>query len=143
MINVNATLIVQIISFLVLVYILNRILLKPIMNIIEKRSSKIANDKEQLANLKEETESLIEKCISIEKDARKKALDQNSSLKREADKEADDLFNIAKNEIKGIREEADREIESKIEEANQSLKEFASQLSEDLTIKVIGRRFAG
>lgn len=142
MINVNATMIVQIVSFLVLVYILNRILLKPIMDIIEKRSSKIASDKEQLTNLKEETESLIEKCISIEKDARKKALDQNSSLKREADEEADRLFNIAKNEIKGIREKADREIESKIEEANQSLNEYASQLSEDLTEKVIGRRFA-
>ena len=143
MINVNATIIVQIISFLVLVYILNRILLKPVMSIIEKRSSKIANDKKQLITLKEETESLIEKCISIEKDARKKAQDQNSSLKRDADEEADRLFNIAKTEIKGIREEADREIESKIEEANQSLKEFASQLSEDLTEKVIGRRFAG
>jgi len=142
MININATILIQIINFLVLLFILNRILLRPIMNVIEKRDRKIEDEKEQLINLEEETKTLIEKCISIEKDARKKALGKNSTLKKEADDEAEKIFNSARDEINGIRKASDKEIESKIEEASRSLKEFASELSEELTEKVIGRRFA-
>lgn len=142
MINVNATLFLQIINFLVLVFILNRILLRPIMNVIGKRDRKIEDEKKELINIEEETRALMEKCVSIEKDARKKAVVQNSVLKKEADNQAESIFNSAKDEINGIREEADKEIEEKIEEASRSLKEFASDIAEELTEKVIGRRFA-
>ena len=142
MINVNATIVIQIINFLVLLFILNRILLRPIMDIVEKRNSKIKEEKQQLINLEEETKALIERCASIEKDARKKALEQNSALKKEADDEAEKIINSARDEINGIREESEKEIDSKIEEASRSLRDFASELAEELTEKVIGRRFA-
>ena len=142
MINVNATLIVQIINFLILLFILNRILLRPIMDIVEKRSAKIEDEKERLINLEEETRTLMEKCISIEKESRKKAMEQSALLKKEAGEQAEEFFNKAKDEISGIREETDKEIESKIEEASQSLKKMASDIAEELTEKVIGRRFA-
>ena len=142
MININATLVVQIINFLILMFILNRILLGPIRNIIERRSRKIEDEIIQLGNLQQETKDLIEKCKSIEKKARKKASDKSNLLKNEASEKADDIFNKAKDEINGIREETDRKIDSKIEEASRSLKKFAADLAEELTEKVIGRRFA-
>ncbi len=142
MINVNATLIVQIINFLILMFILNRILLRPISNIIERRSQKIEDEKKRLDNLQQETKELIEKCVAVEKKARKEAAEQSSLLKKEAGEKAEEIFNRAKDDISAIREEADREIDSKIEEASRSLKKFASGLAEELTEKVIGRRFA-
>ncbi|MBN2419631.1 MAG: ATP synthase F0 subunit B [Deltaproteobacteria bacterium] len=143
MINVNATLLVQIINFLILMFILNRILLKPITEIIERRSKKIEDEKKRLVNLQQEAKELVEKCESIERKARKEASEQSNILKKEASEKAEDIFNRAKEEINSIREEADREINSKIEEASLSLKIFASELADELTEKVIGRRFAG
>ena len=142
MINVNATIVVQIISFLILVFILNKILLRPIMEIVEKRSVKIKDEQERLNNLEEETRSLMEKCVSIEKESRKKAIEQSALLRKEASDQAEEIFNKTKDEISGIREETDKEIQSKIEEASLSLKKMASDLAEELTEKVIGRRFA-
>ena len=142
MINVNATLLVQIINFLILLFILNRILLRPISNIIERRSNKIEDETKQLGNLQQETKDLIERCASVEKKARKEASEQSNLLKKEAGEKAEDIFNKTKEDISNIRKEADREIDSKIEEASRSLKKFASDLSEELTEKVIGRRFA-
>ena len=142
MINVNATLIIQIINFLILLFILNRILLRPIMEIVEKRSAKIEDDKERLNNLEEETRALMEKCISVEKESRKKAMEQSALLKKEAGDQAEEIFNKVKDEISGIREETDKEIQGKIEEASRSLKKMASDIAEELTEKVIGRRFA-
>ncbi len=141
MISINATLIVQVIHFLILMFILNRIMLKPIMNIIERRSRKIEEDKKQREDLKSETEELVQKCISIEKEARKKAVAESSLLRSEASEKAEDIVNKARDEISGIREKADHEIDSKIEEASSSLKKFASEIAEELTEKVIGRRF--
>ena len=142
MINVNATIVVQIINFLILLFILNRILLRPVMDIVEKRSAKIGEEKERLNNLEEETRTLMEKCISIEKESRKKAMEQSALLKKEASDQAEEIFNKVKDKISGIREETDKEIQSKIEKASLSLKEMASELAEELTEKVIGRRFA-
>lgn len=142
MINVNATLIVQIINFLILIFIINRILFRPIMDIVEKRSAKIKNEEERLNNLEEETRALIEKCSSIEKETRKKAMEQSALLRKEASDQSEEIFNKVKDEINGIRDEADKEIQSKIEEASLSLKKFASDIAEELTEKVIGRRFA-
>jgi F-type H+-transporting ATPase subunit b len=123
-------------------FILNKIFLRPISNIIEKRNQKIKDEQKQLNNLQQETKELIEKCVSIESKARKEAAGQSNFLKKEAGEKAEDILNRAKDEISGIREETDREINSKIEEASRSLKKFASNLAEELTEKVIGRRFA-
>lgn len=142
MINVNATLFIQIINFLILMFIMNRILLRPVRIMIEKRSKKIEDEKMQLENLQQETRELMEKCVSVEKEARKNALDQNSILRKEADEKAEEIFNSAKEEINGIREESNREIQNNIEDASRSLKEFALDLSDELTEKIIGRRFA-
>ena len=142
MISVNATLFVQIINFLILMFILNRIFLRPITDIIEKRNKKIEDEHKQLDSLQQETKELIEKCVSIENKARKEAVRQSNLLKKEAGEEAEDILSKARDEISGIREETDREIDSKIEEASLSLKKFASDLAEELTEKVIGRRFA-
>jgi F-type H+-transporting ATPase subunit b len=142
MINVNATLLVQIINFLILLFILNRILLRPISSVIERRSKKIEDETKQFENLQQETKELTEKCASVEKKARKEASDQSNLLKKEASEKAEDIFSKAKEDIIRIREEADMEIDSKIEEASSSLRKFASDLAEELTEKVIGRRFA-
>ena len=142
MISVNATLFVQIINFLILMFILNRIFLRPITGIIEKRNKKIKDEQIQLNNLQQETKELIEKCVSIESKAKKEALGQSNILKKEAGEKAEDILNKARDEISGIREETDREIDSRIEEASLSLKKFASDLADELTEKVIGRRFA-
>jgi len=142
MITFNATLLVQLINYLILLFILNRILLRPIGNIIERRNKKIEDETKQFENIQQETKELIEKCVSVEKKARKEASEQSNLLKKEAGEKAEEIFNKTKEDIIGIREEADREIDSKIEEASSSLKKFASELAEELTEKVIGRRFA-
>ena len=142
MISINATLFLQIIHFLILLFILNRILLKPIMEVVDKRRLHIEDEEKLLNNLEAETRELVDKCTSIEREARKKALEESSLLRKEANDAAEEFYDVARNEIAGIRDQADKEIESKIDEARQGIKDFASELAGELTEKVIGRRFA-
>jgi F-type H+-transporting ATPase subunit b len=142
MININATLFLQIIHFLILLFILNRILIRPIMKVVEKRRVHIDDEEKLLNNLEEETRELMDKCASIERDARKKALEESSLLKKEANDTVEEFYEAAKNEISGIIDQADKEIDIKIDEARKTLEDFATDLAGELTEKVIGRRFA-
>ena len=46
MVNINATLIAQILNFLVLVFVLAKFVYKPVLGIMEERKNKIASDLE-------------------------------------------------------------------------------------------------
>ncbi len=143
MINISpATLVLQIIHFLILAWILNRLLFRPVLNIIEARSRHIEDEKKKLYNLEEETRELVEKCALIEREARKKAGKQSDELKKEANNNAEEIFSGAREEIMSIREKADREIGQKIEEARMSLRSQSEIIAQEIIEKITGRRFA-
>ena len=142
MISINATLFLQILHFLILMFILDRLMFRPIMRVIKDRDKHIQNQNEQLNNLKGETEELIAKCISLERNARREAGAESSNIKKEAIEVTERIFSDTRGEVAAIRDEADREIELKLKEARQSLQDEAFILAEDLTEKLIGRRSA-
>jgi F-type H+-transporting ATPase subunit b len=142
MISINATLFIQIINFLALVYVLNIIMFRPILKILTERNLHIEGEKKKLISLEEETAKLIEKCVSVESEARKTAAEYSYELRNEANSKAEGLFNEAREEILAIREESELEISKKIDEAQGSLEKQAEILSEEIIEKYTGRRFA-
>ena len=142
MISINATLFLQILHFLILAFILDRLMFRPIMRVIKDRDKHIQNENEQLNSLEGETEELIARCFSLEKNARKKASAESSNIMKEAIEVTERIFSDTRGEVAAIRDEADREIELKLKEARQSLQDEAFILAEDLTEKLIGRRSA-
>jgi F-type H+-transporting ATPase subunit b len=142
MISINATLILQVIHFLILVFILNRLMLRPLSRIIAERGTHIENEKKQLGDLEIQTKEIVEKCVSIERDARRSADEESSRLKKEANESADKLFEDAREEIAGIRNETQRTIDEKLNEAQKYLKDEATGLADELMERIIGRRMA-
>lgn len=140
MISINATLFIQLINFLLLVFILNRLMFRPILNVMSERTNHIDEAKSKMTNIKAETGELIKKCLSIEKNARKEAGNENAKFKQEAIETSEEIFDGARNEVSDIRDKVSKEVEKKIEIARQSLSNEAAQLADVLTEKVIGRR---
>jgi F0F1-type ATP synthase membrane subunit b/b' len=112
------------------------------MKIVSDRLQHIEDRKKQLANLKDETEKLVERCVSMERKARKDAAESSSRLKKEANEIAEKIFSDTRDEVSDIKAAAIKEVETKLKEAQQSLKEEAEKLSGELIMKVVGRRFA-
>ena len=142
MISINATLIIQFINFLILVFILNRLMFRPVLKVVEDRSNHIDDTMSKLVNIENETKELIDRCVSLERNARKEAGNESSKFKKEALEIADKIFGDARDEVAIIKARVNREIEEKIENARQSLKTEATQLADVLTEKVIGRRIS-
>lgn len=140
MISVNATLVIQIIHFIILVFILNRLIFRPILKVINEREQYVADEKRRLTNLEEETAELIDKSVAMEKNVRRDAGMESSKLKREALVMAEEIFDNTRTEIAALMRHVDDEIESQLERAHQSLRAEAVLLADKIAEKVVGRR---
>ena len=73
MVNLNATLIAQILNFLFLVFVLAKFAYKPLLNIMEERKNKIAADLEAADAAKAEAEAVKSEYAAKLADARQEA----------------------------------------------------------------------
>lgn len=142
MISINATLVLQVIHFLILVFILNRLMFRPIMRTIRERYKYIEDAKKQAMNMEEEAEALMKKCIAIEKDARREAGHESAQIKKEALALAEKIFDEARDNVSSIREKIKKEIDEQLKKAQQFLQSEAMILADEITEKVISRRIA-
>lgn len=73
MVDINATLIAQILNFLVLVFVLAKFAYKPLLNIMEERKNKIASDLEAADKAKADAEAVKSEYAAKLADARQEA----------------------------------------------------------------------
>ena len=73
MVNSNATLIAQILNFLVLVFVLAKFVYKPVLGIMEERKNKIASDLETAEKAKNDAEAVKAEYAAKLADARQEA----------------------------------------------------------------------
>jgi len=133
------TIFIQIITFLVLVYILNILLYKPILSIIERR-------KKQLDELENEiklfNESVDKRAAEYEEKL-KLAKSSASELKKEVIKEGSDqakkIIDAVRNEIPLLTQEFEQKMDKEIQAARQILDSQSRKLSLEIAQKVMGR----
>lgn len=118
-------LIAQIINFLILLFLLNRLLYKPILNLFDERRKKIEQglkdaeaSNKALETANDEAEKIKEKAfkeagIIIEK-AKGEAQEEAKQITSEAHKQADKIIQAASDEAKSIKDTARNEIKSSI-----------------------------
>jgi F-type H+-transporting ATPase subunit b len=140
MISINATLFIQVIHFLILAYVLNRFLFRPIRNTIADRDRHIEETRKAVANIETETRELVDKCLALERDARKSAGEESNDIRKEAIAASDKLFEDTRKEIAVIRKEVDDEVDQQMDQAKVFLNNEAAMLADEIIEKVIGRR---
>lgn len=123
--NINATLIAQIINFLLLVFILTKYAYKPLLEILEKRKNKIASDLESAeqdklmaAKLKQEYETQLAEARSqaqaIVDKANKLAEQTKEEMIQQARQEHERLLKAAQEQIEREREKVVKELRSEV-----------------------------
>ncbi|MFC1866837.1 hypothetical protein ACFL0H_01705 [Thermodesulfobacteriota bacterium] len=139
MISINATLFIQVIHFLILVFILNRLMFRPILKVIDERHQYIDGIKKETIKVEEETSELLNKCIAMEESTRKDTRNENSRLKMDAITVTEKIFSDTKEEITVIRDKINKEVDEQLKSAKQTLHSEAAILANDIMVKVIGR----
>jgi len=129
MININWTLIWNVINFFILMYLLKRFLYQPLLEVLDKRTAKIEGDLKAASDEKEEARLLKEQYEAEMAKAREKALEIIAEAEMRGKERAREIINEAKEEAKRIREKNLEEIELAREEARALLKEEVAAIS--------------
>lgn len=140
MISINATLFLQVLHFLILIWILNRLLFRPILRLINDRNQHLEKVKRDVENIEHETTVLLNKCISMEKDARMDAGEERAKLKQEAMAQSDRIFEKTREVTEQIRGETEKEIDRQVEKTKDFLHREAAIIADEIIEKIIGRR---
>lgn len=137
--TVNLTFIINIIQFLILVWILNRILYRPVLRFINKRRGKIENLEEEAKNFRDEAQSLNKKRHNLLEEARKKHRDILEEARREGEQIKQEKLKEAKQEARKIIEEAEAELEAEEDIIRQQIQKEIRKNALLSASKILGR----
>ncbi len=140
MISINATLLVQLIHFLLLLFIMNRIMLQPLLKLIREREDYTKRTKSEIKELEVKIGQLQEEFVAKESGARKDAAHERSEIMNRGMSESDGYLNKSREEVSTIRDKAEKAVEAEVNKTQPLLDEQASSLVDGIMEKIIGRR---
>jgi F-type H+-transporting ATPase subunit b len=140
MVSINATLVLQVIHLLVLIFILNRLMFRPILKLTTERDSFLEKSKMDMRNMESEVERLRKSFLSKEADARKSASRQGMDLKNAAMTEVEQLMEESSKSAVVIRAEAEQIAQRQVQATKPLLDGEAKILADEIVLRVIGRR---
>ena len=137
--NINATLIIEVLSFLILLGVLIKFLFRPLLNVMDKRAAsieKMLNDAENSRN--QANERLEDAQEALEK-TRAQIIGLKESSRLQADEARRAIIEDAKKEGLRIIEDSKREVDKEVGMARKSLREEIAGFSIRIAEKLLKR----
>jgi F-type H+-transporting ATPase subunit b len=139
MISINATLVVQIINLLVLIFIMNKLLYKPIQEIMMKRHLQVADGHHLVQEINQKVAHGREDYQSQIREGRHEVRARLAKLKAETEAEALVIINAAQEDALKRTEEITRNISDEIGSARQEIPKEAQGVALSLASNILGR----
>ncbi|MGD2019860.1 MAG: F0F1 ATP synthase subunit B [Thiohalocapsa sp.] len=135
--NINLTLLVQMIAFGVFVAFCMKYVWPPIMKALEERTAKIAEGLAAAERGKEEQELGEQRALEVMKEAKTNAADIVSQAQKRYNEIVDEAKRDAQAEAERIRHAAQAEIEQEANRAREELRERMGQLAVAAAEKIL------
>jgi F-type H+-transporting ATPase subunit b len=142
LISINGTLIAQLVSFLIFLFIVNRIMIRPLQDSMAERSDHIEQIKQDIIDAEEDVRRFAAEVEERKSAVRTEAFQIANTLEESGSKRADEIFASAKEEIEALRAEAAADIDAKLAEARKHIKSESETLAVSVMEKILDRRLA-
>lgn len=119
------TFILEIINFLVLIWLLKRFFYQPVLNIVEKRQKNIQNSLKEAEEQKQKAKELERQYSSRLDDWQQEKSEKWAELRKEMDHEREKRLNAVQEEIKKAQDKADFLIDQKQQALDKQAHELA------------------
>jgi F-type H+-transporting ATPase subunit b len=139
LISINETLIVQVISFLIFLFIINRVMFRPLRKVMEERKTHIDSLQQDIDNAHSEYETLTDQIKARENDVRIEAAQQRQQLTTKGQQQAADIISSTRDEISTMTIEAEKEVGLQIAAAREHVQIEAEVLSKKIIATVLHR----
>lgn len=139
LISINETLIFQIISFLIFLFIINRIMFRPLRKVMNERESYIENIQKDIVAAENQLEDLTNQVQAQEKAVRNEAFEQKEQLEASGSQQAAEIFASTREEINTLRAEAQKEVDARISAARKHVQKESESLAKNIVETVLYR----
>ena len=140
MVSLDYSLGIQIVNFLLLIFILNILLYKPILAMIDKRKKQFEDSKAEIGRLQETVEKKMAAYEEKLRQAKAAAVEQKNEIIRQGADEAKTVVDAVRVGIPGMMEQFHARMDAEISAAKKILTDHSRQLSVEIAEKILGRR---
>ena len=141
--SVDKTVIIQIVIFLAAIYILNTLVFKPFIRLVDRRDVLTRGAIEEADELEHKVKEIIENYEARLEEARTVATEERNKLVREGETVANGMISDARQESAAILEEAKTRLEAETAEIKNRVMGDVDEISRQIASKVLGREVRG
>ena len=140
LISINETLFVQVIGFLIFLYLINRIMFRPLRNVMDDRHLYIERVKLDIDQAQKKIESMNNQIREQEAEVKKEAFELKQQREEIGSQQAKEIFAEVRQEIADTSARVQKEIDLKISEARLSVQKESEVLAINILEKILDRR---
>ncbi len=140
LITINETMIVQLISFLIFLYIINRLMFRPLRKVMAERDEHIKKIKADTSEAQNRFESINIQIRDQEAEARQAAFQLKAELEDQGSLEASNMLSAAREEIAAANESARKEVSAMVAAARQDIQKESEVLATNIIETILERR---
>ncbi len=139
LISINETCFFQLIAFLVFLFLLNRVMIRPLIDTMEQRKGHIYGVKSDIDQAKSELDQMLRELDSQRKTVLKEVDVIVKQLEGEADHNASEIMDSARSQITALRQETEKNVSLQIKEARKQLAGEVDAITTTIMEKVLHR----
>jgi len=142
LIEINFTLLIQAANFLLLIFLLNVVLYKPILKILEEREHRIDGQQAEAKKITDDSQALIDEYNRKLHEAKIEAMNAKNAARSQASEEAGRIIEEARKKAEEMVAQVQREIASEIAQAKKELEPELGVMAATIAEQILGRRVA-
>ena len=137
MVDINGTLLIQIVNFLIFVAILGHFCYKPVIKVLDERKQHIKNDLDSAANNRADAEKLKESYEADTKGAKEASAGIIREARQKADQEASVILSQARKEADKIRTDTEERLKQEREKTMRGLQKDVADLAVEAAEQIL------
>ncbi len=142
LITINETVFIELISFLIFLFLINRIMFRPLRDVMGEREAHIESITSGIEKSKNQLTEMNEQVRAQELKAIKEANQHKKNLEEDGVIQANNVLDESRKEIQAIKLESQQFINSQISKARVEIKNESQKLAVLIMEKVLDRRLA-
>jgi len=140
LISINETFLVQLFSFLIFLYLINRIMFRPLLSTMAQRDEHVHRIREDILTGKDNLDQLVRDLDDQRTQVIKEADVVVQSLEAEGDRQASELIEDARQEITALRQETEKQVNAQVQQARLAIAGEVDAITLTVMEKVLQRR---
>ena len=142
LITINETVFIELISFLIFLFLINRIMFRPLRDVMDEREAHIEDITSGIEESKNQLSQMNEQVRAQELKAIKEANEHKKKLEEDGTIQANSVLDESREEIQAIKLESQQFINSQISKARTEIKNESEKLAVLIMEKVLDRRLS-